>query len=287
LPDPPENPTPVLAPRTPARRAVLPGLGPATRLGLATRGNTSLDREAVLSAIGRGVNYLNWCGHSDGMQEAVRRLERRRAGVIIAVQMEARSGAEAKRELGEALGALGTDRLDIVTYYYVEYPEEWDEIAAHGGAAEVLEAARREGVIGAIGLTSHQRPLAVQIAQSGRLDLLMVRYNAAHRGAEEDVFPAARRQKLPVTAFTCTRWGALLNSTPDDPPGFVPPSAPECYRFVLAHPGVSVALMAPDGADELEENLAILEDWRALTAERYQALKAHGDRVRRWAGRFP
>ncbi|MBW3600013.1 MAG: aldo/keto reductase [Planctomycetes bacterium] len=271
----------------PSRRATLSGLGPVTRLGLATRGNTSLECEAVLAAIDRGVNYLNWCGRPDGMQEAIRRLGPRRREVILAVQLEARSAAEAKGELDEALRGLDTERLDVVTYYYVEHREEWEEIAAHGGAAEALEAARREGVVGAIGLTSHQRPLTAEVAQSGRLDLLMVRYNAAHRGAEQDVFPLAQRKGLPVVTFTCTRWGALLKNTPDDPPGFVAPSAPECYRFVLAHPGVSVALMAPDGAEELEENLAFLDDWRALAAERYKELKAHGDRVRRWAGSFP
>jgi predicted aldo/keto reductase-like oxidoreductase len=277
-------------PRSPARlprHVVIPRLGRVCRLGLATRGNTRLEPEAVLDAVRRGVNYLNWCGHPDGLRDAVRRLGARRREVFVAVQLEAHRAGAARREIEEFLGELGTDYLDVMTYYYVEHAEEWDEIAGPGGAAEAVEQARREGTVRAIGLTSHQRPLAARVAESGRLDLLMVRYNAAHRGAERDVFPVTQRRGLPVVAFTCLRWGALLEGTPDDPPGFVVPPAREWYRFSLCHPAVSVALMAPDGAAELEENLSLLDDWRGLDAERHAALAEHGARVRRYAGGFP
>jgi len=261
-------------------------LGDVCRLGLATRGNTRLDADAVLEAVDRGVNYLNWCGHPDGMREAVRSLGSRRGEVFVAVQLESRTAAAARRELRRLCAELNTDYLDVVTYYYVEHPDEWREITSAGGAAEVVEAARHDGRVRAIGLTSHQRPLAAAVAE-GRLDLLMVRYNAAHRGAERDVFPVTAKSSTPVVAFTCLRWGALLQPTPDDPSDFSPPSAVDCYRFTLAHPAVSVALMAPDGVAELRQNLMLLDDWRAPTEAEHRALAAHGARVRRHAGGFP
>ncbi|MBI2826892.1 MAG: aldo/keto reductase [Planctomycetia bacterium] len=271
----------------PPQHADLPRLGRVCRLGLATRGNTGLDREMVLAAIERGVDYLNWCGHPDGMRDAIRALGPRRQDVKIAVQFEARSAAAARRELDAMLGELATDYLDVATCYYVEHVEEWDEIVAPGGAAEVLEEARAAGRVRAIGLTSHQRPLAARIAAGGRLDLLMIRYNAAYRGAERDIFPVTLARGLPVVAFTCTRWGALMEPTPDDPPGFTPPRAPDCYRFVLASAAVSVALAAPDGPHELAEDLSLLTDWRGLSAEEHATIAAHGERVRRHAGQFP
>lgn len=265
----------------------LPRVGRVCRLGLATRGNTGLHRDDVLLAIDRGVNYLNWCGGADGLRDAVRALGPRRREVCVAVQLEARAAAEARRELAGFLGELGADYLDLATYYYVEHEEEWAQIVAPGGAAEALEEARRDGTVRLIGLTSHQRPLAAKIADSGRLDVLMVRYNAAHRGAEQDVFPVTQRRGLPVVAFTCTRWGELMAATPDDPPGFAPPAARDWYRFSLSHSAVSVALMAPDGRAELEADLALLDAWRGLTATERESLRAHGDRVRRHAGSFP
>lgn len=257
------------------------------RLGLATRGNTSLSAAAVEVALERGVDYLNWCGHTDGLQEAIRHLGTRRTDVCVAVQMEARTAEDARRELDAFCDALATDYIDVVTYYYVEHPDEWGAIVSRGGAAEALEAARDEGRVRAIGLTSHQRPLAAEVAASGRLDLLMIRYNAAHRGAEREVFPVTRERGVGIVAFTGLRWGALLRPTPDDPPGFNVPRAPAWYRFVLSEPSVSVALMAPDGDDELRENLSLLDHWRGLTPEEHAELAAHGARVRRHAGGFP
>lgn len=273
--------------QSPDRLATVPRLGRLCRLGLATRGNTSLEPDDVLHAVERGVNYLNWCGHPDGMRDTIRGLGARRREVRVAVQFHARTAKSARRELDETLRALHTDYLDVATYYYVEHPDEWEEIIAPGGAAEVLEEARRDGTVRAIGLTSHQRPLAARIAESGRLDLLMIRYNAAHRGAEEDIFPLTVRRNVPVVAFTCLRWGALLKSTPDDPPGFGVPSAADVYRFVLGQPAVAVALTAPNGRAELEENLTLLDDWRGLTADAFRQMTEHGDRVHRHAGRFP
>ena len=40
-----------------------PQVGQVCRLGLATRGNTSLEPEDVELAFDQGINYLNWCRH--------------------------------------------------------------------------------------------------------------------------------------------------------------------------------------------------------------------------------
>ena len=265
----------------------VPTLGKVHRLGLATRGNTELDADAVLSAIERGVSYLNWCGHDDGMSEAIRQLGSRRAKVQIAVQFSARTADAARRELETTMKALDTEVIDVASYYYVEHQHEWDQIVGPDGAAGVLEAAKQRGHLRSIGLTSHQRQLAAACATTGRLDLLMVRYNAAHRGAERDVFPTTGELGMPVVVFTCTRWGELLKSTPSDPPEFQQPPAADWYRFAMMHPAVSVALMAPNGREELEENLKLLDNWRGLSPAAYQPLAEHGARVRNFSSYFP
>ena len=114
----------------------------------------------------------------------------------------------------------------------------------------------------------------------------MIRYNAAHRGAEQDVFPITRHNNIPVVTFTGLRWRALLEPTPDAAPGFHPPSAAECYRFGLANPDVSVALAAPGRRAELEHALTLLDDWNPPGKADFEALREHGDRVRRQAGKF-
>jgi aryl-alcohol dehydrogenase-like predicted oxidoreductase len=117
------------------------------------------------------------------------------------------------------------------------------------------------------------------------LDALMIRYNAAHRGAEKDVFPVTDTLRLPVIAYTAQRWGALVQPTPDDPPRFVVPSAPQWYRFVLHSRSVAVVLTAPNDRAEMEIDLSVL-DAGPLSAAEYAMLAKHGERVRRHAGRF-
>jgi predicted aldo/keto reductase-like oxidoreductase len=260
---------------------------PVLRLGLATRGNTHLTPDDVEHAVMRGVNYLNWCGYDDGLAQAIREKRFNREQVVVALQVEARTCSAADRELANARRTLRTDRIDVLTFYYVEKEAEWQEICGPGGAFESLDRAQQRGEVRMIGLTTHQRRLGARWAETGKLDLLMVRYNAAHRGAERDVFPTTNRLGIPVVAFTAQRWGALTERTADCPPGFNPPSAPEWYRFALAHPAVSVVLMAPDNRQELEENLKLLDDWRPPSPEDFEKMAAHGQRVRRHAGRFP
>lgn len=258
---------------------LLPSSGSSLcRLGLATRGESRLTVADVHHAIDRGINFLNWCGHPDALSKTVAELGPRRREVFVCVQFE--------RELNQVLAELNTDYVDALTFYYVEEPGEWRQIVGAGGALETCRRARDAGKVRFLGLTSHQRRLAAETAASGLLDLLMIRYNAAHRGAEQDIFPVTMAANLPVVVYTCLRWGALLEATPDDPPGFAVPRAPAWYRFALQAPAVAVALMAPENRRELDEDLTVL-DAGPLAPEEYEVLAAHGQRVRRHAGTFP
>ncbi len=260
---------------------------PGCRLGLATRGGSALTVDDVHRAIERGIDFLNWPGIDDGLSRAIAGLGPQRAEVVVAAQFEARSATDAATELRSMLSTLGTDYLDLLTFYYVEEPAEWAEISGPGGALEYCRAARRDGVVRRLGLTTHQRPLAAEIARDGLLDALMIRYNAAHRGAEREVFPTTDALGLPVIAFTALRWGGLPRPTPEDPPDFVPPPPPTWYRWVLQNPSVTVALMAPNNGDELNENLAALDSVGPLPHDEYERLADHGRRVRRHAGGLP
>jgi hypothetical protein len=76
---------------------------PVCRLGLATRGGTQLHADDVQYALDRGVNFLNWCGVSDGLRDAIANLGSRRRDVIVCVQFEARTAREAESELRHLL----------------------------------------------------------------------------------------------------------------------------------------------------------------------------------------
>jgi predicted aldo/keto reductase-like oxidoreductase len=276
--------------RTPVSGMMCPASAfgkPVCRLGLATRGDTGLTEADVMAALDHGVNFLNWPGGEDPLSRVVSGLGSRREQVVVCVQFEARRAADAAAELGAILAALHTDYIDVLTFYYVEELAEWEEITGPGGALGYCQSAQRDGAVRKLGLTTHQRPLAAKAARSGLLHVLMIRYNAAHRGAEREVFPVTDVLGMPVITYTSLRWGALLRPTPADPPGFAVPPAPAWYRWVLQSPSVAVALMAPANRAELDEDLNVLRADGPLSAEEYERMAEHGSRVRRHAGNFP
>ena len=105
-----------------------------------------------------------------------------------------------------------------------------------------------------------------------RVDVLMHRFNMAHRKAAGEVFPTALQSQTPIVAFTATRRGTLLERHQkwhEDPP-----SAADCYRYCLADPAVHIVLTAPRSLAELEENLEVLKlppmrDWDRARWERF------------------
>jgi predicted aldo/keto reductase-like oxidoreductase len=265
---------------------------PVCRLGLASYGQNAITPDDVFSAVERGVNFLNWQGlaegpsNGDAFTAAISSLGGARASVVVCAQFGARSAADAAVELRSALALLGTDYIDVLTLYYVESPEDWQEIIRPNGVLRYLQDAKRDGNVRRIGITSHQRTLAAKMAKSGLLDLIMIRYNAAHRGAERDLFPVTQPLGLPVIAYTALRWGALIRPTTEDPTGFSVPRPPAWYRFVLQNSAVFVTLSAPQTRAELDEDLSVLTADGPLSDEEFKMLAEHGERVRRHASAF-
>jgi len=76
----------------------------------------------------------------------------------------------------------------------------------------------------------------------------MIRYNAAHPGAERDIFPHLAKRNPNVVAYTATRWRRLLSA----PRGWTGPvmTAGDCYRFCLssAHVDVVLTIRVQEGA---------------------------------------
>ncbi|MHC5830901.1 MAG: aldo/keto reductase, partial [Nostoc sp.] len=60
------------------------------------------------------------------------------------------------------------------------------------------------GVVRYVGVTTHNRAIALEMIERHQCDVLMHRYNMAHRQAEQNVLPAAQKAGIPVVAFTCT-----------------------------------------------------------------------------------
>jgi aryl-alcohol dehydrogenase-like predicted oxidoreductase len=217
------------------------------RLGLA--GTHGIDDEGVRAAIDQGINYLFWTRSTmvPALRDAIKR-DRERL-VIATGPVIGHFRFTIRRAAEKRLRTLGTDYLDVFHLFWAGKMS-----AVNERTLDELRRLKEEGKIRAIGISIHDRPRAARLVADSPIDLFMLRYNAAHPGAETEVFPHLARRNPAVVAYTATSWRKLLRP----PRGWrgTPMSAGECYRFCLSNPHVDVVLTAPASRAELEANLA-------------------------------
>ncbi|MBV8887366.1 MAG: aldo/keto reductase [Chroococcidiopsidaceae cyanobacterium CP_BM_RX_35] len=180
-------------------------------------------------------------------------LTNQRDAIFIATGSESRHPDTLQHYLDQVRSSLDIDGIDAFFAEYLSPQENPDEVET---MLFQLQQWKTEGWMRYVGASTHNREIALQLIEQGGWDVLMLRYNMAHRKAEEDVLPVAQAKGIPVVAFTCTRWGSLLKGHPQwhEPA----PTAAECYRYALHHPAVQVALTAPATLRQLQDNLFAL-----------------------------
>jgi aryl-alcohol dehydrogenase-like predicted oxidoreductase len=230
---------------------------PASCLGLAA--GPKQDPRCVLRAFAGGINYFFFYGpgNTSFIEKLAVLVARKREQIIVATGSGSRrvEGLRAARRKMTAL--LGTESIDVFFIEYVHPGDSPELIFGKNGVLDELSQWKERGWVRFAGATVHERSLARRLAADPRIDVLMHRFNMAHRKSAREVFPVADKARTPVVAFTATRWGTLLEPNADWPG--TTPTASDCYRYCLTQPAVQVVLTAPRSLAELQQNLDVLE----------------------------
>ncbi len=245
------------------------------RLGIAS--GYGAPTEALEEAFEQGCNYFTWGtiikGYSPHLRRALRNIVAKghRDRLVLAMFSYAHNNLFTERLFLRGLRSAGLDHADVLILgYFSRRPSR----RLIDGALRL----RERGLVRFIGLSSHHRRLLGELARDSEFDVLHVRYNAAHRGAEADTFPRLEGdRRAGVVAFTATRQGKLLNPK-KMPPGERPPTAVDCYRFVLSHPAVDVCMSGAKTVEQMRENLEIL-DAGPMSEEELIRMRRIGDHV--------
>jgi aryl-alcohol dehydrogenase-like predicted oxidoreductase len=280
----PDRPTPDAGPvslRLPTRPFGATGLRVTplalAALGMRAHGPPGLrlspeDAEAAYHEHGITTFLVHpWLPH---VLEGVRRLVRagHRDRLTLITEVGVPMGPWVRRHWERLARSLAVDVIDVYLYGWLR--ARWQ---LGLGAWAAMEALKRAGRVRAIGFSSHNRRLAAAVARERAADVLMIRYNASHRGAEGEIFAAFGANRPAIIAYTATRWGLLLKPLPAL--GFPQAmTAGECYRFVLGQPAVDVVLCAARSRAELREDLAAVLQG-PLDPARLEACRRFGDAV--------
>ncbi|HUT20938.1 MAG TPA: aldo/keto reductase [Anaerolineae bacterium] len=209
--------------------------------------------QVVDAFLANGGNYIETArsyGGGASEEKLGRALEGRRDQVVLCTKTGARSADEARRELELSLQALRTDYVDFCLFHGVG-EGELDQITAPGGALEGLQKAIDEGMLGALGVSSHWPPVYLEAFDRLPLSLILIwcNYldNLNYPIIPNEIIPEARKRGIGVTGMKPLADGFLYRSVGD------------AVRYALGC-GIDVTVCGTNRVEHVEEVAAAVRE---------------------------
>lgn len=230
----------------------------------------------VHAAIDGGVNFVDTARDYEGSEYLLAQVirERGRQDFLIGTKTFSRSASGAQRDVDRSLSMLGVETIDLYQLHDVSTPEAWSQVMAEEGALEGLRIAQARGLVRFIGVSTHRLDVLRLILDSRAFDTVMVEYSAfAPESAEliarahaEDVGVIVMRP-LGGSGRTSVMRGRIARGEA----GPLTPSA--LLRYVLSHPGVSVAIPGARHPSRVHDNLETLATFSTMPESEREALE--------------
>ena len=140
------------------------------------------DADATLEVLLRyGVNHIDIAAsYGDAELRIAPWLARYREQFFVATKTDERTAEAARMNLHRSLERMGIDHVDLWQLHNLADPIEWDQALSPGGAIEAAVEAKRQGLVGAIGVTGHGLQIAATHRRSLQrfdFDSVLVPYN--------------------------------------------------------------------------------------------------------------
>ncbi len=170
-------------------------------------------QRVVRRAFDRGMTFFDTANaYHDSEDKIGRALEGHRDEVVLASKTMRRTPAEALEQLEQSLRMLRTDHLDLYQPHQVSQEADWEALTRPGGIADTLSAAKEQGKIRVLGVTSHSLDMAVRLAESGLFGTIQFPFNFIETDAAERLHPLARRLGLGIIVMKPFAGGVIADA---------------------------------------------------------------------------
>ncbi len=235
--------------------------------------------EALLNrALDSGINYIDTADcYGDSEEKIGQVLKDRRREFYLSTKVDERDGPGVRAKLDRCLKRLRTDWIDLLFFHDVR-GGEYERIFTTGGLEE-LQKAREKGEIRHLGISIHNNlGMMKQAVEAGVFSVLMVAYSVLDEDRlSADLLPLAASKGVGLVAMKPLAGGRLadLPSKGWDRSLFRGESpAQAALRYVLSNPHISCAIPGMMAMNELEENLGVGKNPRALSPEEIKEFMA-------------
>jgi len=234
-------------------------------------------KNLVRRAYDLGINYFDmarsyWDGRAEEVYGAV--LQPFRKEIFITTKTTERTSKGAMGELELSLKRLKTDYVDLWQIHGVGEKEEVAQIMGPGGALEAFEAAKKAGKCRFIGFTGHHDPnVHVEMLKAyDKFDTILMPLHIADPGYlsfEKITLPKTSESGIGVLGMKIFGNAYLLRAF----------SARDCLNYVLSLPVHAVTLgFCTQG--QLEDDIRIAQQFKPLSAEEMNALRARAESIK-------
>lgn len=203
----------------------------------------------IRKCAGHGVNFVDTgTAYTDSEEKIGEAVKGQREKWILASKSPALHKKQMAEEIEKSLRQLGVDYIELYQVHHVKEKAQLDAVLSGDGALAAMEEAKRAGKIGFIGITGHNNEVLLEAAKTGRFDTVLMSYNAAERGAEQELLPYCRAHDIGVLVMKPLAGGQIK-------------SASAAVKFVLKSDAVSTVIPGVHTEKELEEDIvAVLAD---------------------------
>jgi uncharacterized protein len=228
------------------------------------------DREAVSvirEAVKLGVELLDTArAYSNSERRIGAALQRADRPVVLSTKSQEKT-AKIYDDVSESLKQLRVKKIDIYHLHSVSSMQDYEKVMDSGGAYEGLQRARDDGLIGHIGLSSHNLNVLERAIRDGHVEVIMACYGVLEPDAATRVFPLARANDVGILAMKPFSGGVIEEAGP-------------ALRYVLSTEGI-VPIPGSETLKRVRENWRIFTEGARLSTtdkERIEALRKEFDR---------
>ncbi len=241
-------------------------------LGAMDTPNSSAGADTVNRAIDLGIDFIDTARDYEGSEFLLGQVMRGREpeGLHIASKTFSRNINGSQWDVDKSLRILGTEHISLYQLHDVSTMEAWEEVTGEGGALEGLQVAQYRELIGHIGVSSHDNEILRLAITSGHFDTVMLEYSAFFPETAE-LIDLAREHDVGVIVMRPVggsgRTSVMRGRIDEGYQGALRPA--NLLRYVLSHPGVSVAIPGARYPSRIEENVETVSSYTAMSdAER-------------------